>query len=212
TYRFDFEVPEGAVEVELQGHRWKREVETTIVGSVKAHVRGQGAPPFRSDSGKQLAWPADWYSESIRIPTSASSMDVSLLVEATTDCDAKSPLSFEFLNAEGQLILPSGEMAVSLKHGTFVYLEAHEGEQQRNDLSVDLPPEARSAHISGIAWNARTARICEHPEVSFRYSNSIQAVVRHLSDVRAAEAESLYVIDSTAPPLGDETKRLRPNN
>lgn len=207
--RFSVIAPEGSKRIEVVGHRWRAKVATTVVGEIVIFPDDLGVPPFRTELGTRLEWPADAYSEVVDVPADADQLDIDILVSAGQE-EAKSPLIFEFLDAHGDALLPPEELPQNPRLGAYLYLKAPAGEQERNQLKVAVPTGVARIRVHGAPWAKRLAQIAEQPTFTFRSLNGIREVLGAL--LEGYEDSDLIVIDTTAPPLGHETLSLRPNN
>ncbi|MGP5641629.1 hypothetical protein ACT3SY_19230 [Brachybacterium sp. AOP42-E1-35] len=207
--RFSVTVPNGVVQLRVIGHRWHSKVNTTLVGQLEVLEAQPGVPPFRTQLGTRLEWPASAYREILEIPAGADLLDVDVLVSGEHG-EARSPFVFKFLDSSDNELPPPEELPQSPTLGAYRYLSAAAGSQVRNELRAGIPSGAERIIVEGVDWPSRLATLADKPRYEFSHSGDEAAVIRAL--LEGYSGKDLIVIDTTAPPLGHATLSLRPNN
>ncbi|MGY5318968.1 hypothetical protein ACXA45_06980 [Neomicrococcus lactis] len=207
TTSFTLNVPEGADVFILQGVKWRTSVNTWLLEDVIVVRRGTDQYPTALPSGSTLSIPIAEFSQEIDVPESNTSLLVSgrafLPKEKSTAL-----LTVAFLDNAGRKMLPPGELPQNPNHGPFYQIK---GEPGYVDFEFPVAPRTGvdKVHIQGVVWGDTEVMI-SGPLTATEITADRADVEGFLSEI--PEDEPLIVIDTTAPPMGDDTRALRPNN
>lgn len=200
-------LPRGAASVHFKGHAWDPSVQVYVLGDALAHRRGDPTPNFRTSNGTEVTWGADMISESRHVPDQVERLRLEFTTATGCGPQGKSPVSVLFSSSAGDLIMPPSDLPQNPNFGPYVYLDA---QAEANVFEVAVPTGASRLDLRGVPWGERTAEIAKAPEVEFLSGQGVEPLATGIE--RVSEQLPVMIIDSTAPPLGDDTRRLRPNN
>lgn len=200
-------VPVGAATINFKGHSWNSAIRVDVLDGPIVYRRGGHTPDFRTSTGIGVPWGADVISEALEVPYHAERLRLRFRTLSLSESSKKSPVTISFLGDNDALVMPPSDLAQNPTFGPYVYLDAHDPE---NDFEVSIPADAREVVVRGIPWGERTVQITELPEIEFVSGQSTGSLSQWVENID--DSSNLIVIDSTAPALGDDTRRLRPNN
>lgn len=105
--------------------------------------------------------------------------------------------------------MPSGQLAQHPKFGPIVLLNGEVGSHHTTLVELPVPERAKYLTIEGLDWSNKTADIVG--EITVEALAEREMTVDEFIAAIPAD-DKLYVVDTTAPPMGHETLGLRPNN
>lgn len=204
---FSLKVPSEGATVTLIGHRWKRKIITKILQDV-VFIDETRTNPTQLPSGAIHPISASKYCETLDVAHGVSSL-VARLGVCGGKKSGKYPFALEYYDAAGTMLLPSGDIAQHPKFGAILLIDSVAGKNAIVDLNVPVPSDAALVTIRGVDWNDITPKVTTSLQVEGT-STQQDAIGEFLMSVD--DSDRLYVVDTTAPPVGHDTLSLRPNN
>ena len=203
------EVPPNAAKFEAVGHQWKEGTQTTILGDLMFQDISEGIHAFRYPSGKAALVSSTALMQ--KIPINALNRELTLTVTYVPGETQKSlvPLGVKFKDADGVELLGYADLPQNPRFGSFIGLPAGPNVETKHECTLMVPEGAATLEIAGFEWGKEHADIVG-PIVwadANRGSLDIEKFIHGLGS-----STPLFIIDTTAPPLGHETLSLRPNN
>lgn len=123
--------------------------------------------------------------------------------------------AFNFLDAEGAMLVPEGNLAVSKLIGPYTYLELDPGNTATTRVPLEIPNGCAAIEVKVCAWSGDlSARLIEGPQV-VRSDDAVIAEpetdqIDRLIEV-ASSSVGLIMLYTTAPTMGHTSLGLRPN-
>ncbi|WP_209325013.1 hypothetical protein [Brevibacterium renqingii] len=204
--KFAVRVPSNVVEVELVGHRWKRDVRTQVVGSITVWNSLPGRIPT-TDSGIPIELPADQYMQEEQLPDRTGTVSVRLPIRGGTTA-GRVPIAVSYFNGSEE-IMPVADMAQHKDHGPIVLFDSEPYSSKMIQFDLTIPDGATEVALKGLDWGSSTPTILNNADLYFSKSSDSE-IDQFLTGLESTDR--LLVIDTTAPPVGHETLSLRPNN
>lgn len=205
---FSVPIPENVASLQLVGRKWKRNVKTSIVGSPVINRENQKGWIFETDTGAKLEFPAHRFQSTFEVEPNSERVQITVN-HVARGTGSSGPLVVKFLDKDGIELMPSGQLAQHSKFGPIVLLNGDVGIYQTTLVELSVPESAQYISIEGLDWSKKTADIVGNIAVdalSERELTVEEFVAAIPSD------DKLYVVDTTAPPMGHKTLALRPNN
>lgn len=212
----NLEVPPGAVRCELNGHVWNNKVATILNRLPVLQRQGTNEnSEFLTVMGEPVPMPVSDYTATLTVPDETSELHLGFKFQGDDQRKAtKALILVDFLGVGGDLLPPTGDLAVNPLHGAFLYLEAGL-EQQDCELStsIRLPADCRSVRLRGQDWTAGRITLSQAPEVRFfseAESSTSDLPLRRFFE-GMPEDDGLIVIYTTARAIGNGSLLLRSN-
>lgn len=205
---FSVPIPAGASRLKLIGRRWKKDVATSIVGKPVVNSSHASGWNFETDTGAKLEYPASRYHQVLTISPDAMAIQLSVNHIARNQ-SSSGPLAIKFLDSDSKELMPTGQLAQHPKHGSISVLQGPQDALTTTLIDLAVPETARYISLTGLEWSNKTARIVGnvHMESLEERQLSVEQFVAAIPS-----NERLFVVDTTAPPMGHATLGLRPNN
>ena len=201
-------VPDAAESLELKGVQWKTGSKTWLVGS-PAIVRLEGKfSVFYTPTGRSLENSTATLRLRHQLSYETGSVNLSMVVRSGTQ-HGKAPVNIAFLDKTGREILGVGDLPQHPNFGSFVNVEPPSEGEANLEWTFAVPEGSHFLELRGIDWGEKSAIVGGQPNIL-----EIPTMEASLSNfLRQTEnADSIVVLDTTAPPVGHETLALRPNN
>lgn len=201
-------VPDGAESLELKGVQWKPDSKTWLVGS-PAIVRLDGEfSVFYTANGKPLENSTASLRLRHQLASDTGSVRLSMVVRSGAQ-HGKAPVNVLFQDKTGQEILGVGDLPQHPSFGSFVNVEPPTEGDASLEWTFSIPEGSHFLELRGIDWGEKSAVVVGQPTIL--ETPTMEASLRNF--MRQSEtADSVIVLDTTAPPVGHETLALRPNN
>lgn len=201
-------VPDRAESLELKGVQWKSGAKTWLVGS-PAIIRLEGKySVFYSPAGR----PLENSTASLRLrrllSDEAGAVSLSMTVRSGYR-HGKAPVNIVFFDRSGQEVLGVGDLPQHPNFGSFVSVEPPTEGEVTQEWVFEVPGGSHFLELRGIDWGEKSAIVVGEPVIA--EIPSMEASLYSFFNQTEA-ADSLIVLDTTAPPVGHETLALRPNN
>lgn len=205
--RFLLPVPTGASTLELVGKNWNRYVRTFIQGGIMVEkLSGDSVGENVFDIDNEMS--AKDYHSRVEIQKSAARATITVRHRAG-DSPSSGPMTVKYFDGQERELMNPGDLAQHPKHGAYFILQGDSSTSSTTEVSIELPNEARWMEITGLDWAKKTAILEGEPSIEFE--NGLASQIKNFLDRIPATAQ-LFIVDTTAPPLGHETLALRPNN
>lgn len=206
TTHFAVDAPPGAVTLKLSGRTWNRYVRTVLVGDISVlNLNKADEDTWR---GPNPTYPAKNLRMKRQVPQKAATARISVTHTAIGN-RSSNPIVIRLLDKNGEELMPSSNLPQHAQHGAFFLLDGESEKEETTEISVALPPSAKEIELKGLDWGPKSATIHGIPEFSFSQSIA-QDIQDFLNEI--PKGDQLFIIDTTAPPLGHPTLSLRPNN
>ncbi|KHS52735.1 hypothetical protein [Brevibacterium linens] len=205
--QFKIRVPDQVNRIELYGHRWKRNIDTEIIGTVLVS-RNHTGPILHTSTGKPLPVSAEYYREELEVPSHAGTASIRVPVRGGEKA-SNVPFSFEFSGEEGRPTLPQTQLPQHKEYGPISMANIQPRQEGVAEFRIPIPEGAKTIAVQGIAWFNSTPTIMENASIDF-LPRDTEYIRRFLADLKPTD--QLILIDTTAPPVGHDTLSLRPNN
>src|SRR5699024_5111471 len=155
---------------------------------------------FETDTGTKLELPAHKCQNVIKL--SRRARNIKLRIEhVARGKDSYGPVSVKYMAADGRELLPTGQLSQHDVHGPYFLLKGSLDSSVSEEVLLNIPSEAESVAIQGLYWGDHTPNIVGdiEAEVMFEREISIEEFIASIP-----HDEQLFVVDSAAPPMGDE--------
>lgn len=202
----ELQAPENSSKLEIIGHRWKNSVNTSIIDDLIINT-DQSEPVLETPLGTSVAVRAKNFRQRINLHGTQS---VTLSVKTKGSAKGGSaPLAVAQYDSTGNELMPISSLPQNERIGPILILNSKPDQYTNEKFSLTVDRRATSIEIAGIDWGEKTPYII----------GPIEAVEQSMTEQNPREfiesvppGTPLYLIDTTAPPLGHETLALRPNN
>lgn len=198
--------PQDANDLYIRGIQWDERGQTFVNCVVETTV----SPILTTETinGTPIPVRSSQYQVIRELSPSSGSVKASLAISAGEELGT-CPLAIRFLDADGLEILGNGDLPQNPRFGSFVPLDPDASGVKNVEVEFSIPGGAVEVEFRGIDWGAKSCIVHGSPTVieSDGGSELLNSFIRS-----ARELEAIYVIDTTAPPLGHDTLALRPNN
>lgn len=203
----EVKVPEYGTSLEVVGHKWKSTVDTYVLGSLIVNAHSP-APLSPLPSGQFVERRADTYVEVFEIPAGATSVTFGLDLRGGTTAGL-APFAYRQFDKYHVELTPLSDSPQHSQHGPFQLIDLESDILQRKEIECKPSPEASSIEIRGVEWGSRTPVVVNPPTIVTSTAGNSE-ILEFLNAI--GPEELLFVIDTTAPPVGHQTLSLRPNN
>ncbi|MBG6192411.1 hypothetical protein IWX64_003383 [Arthrobacter sp. CAN_A212] len=210
------EVPDGARRCELAGHAWKKGISTTLLS--RPFIQRQGDSQnteFGYFNGEIIPVLAGDYVGTYLADTASREISVSFRFRRQQGTGvAKALVLVEFLGSDGELLPPTGELAVNPQYGPFVYLECNAGPDVAElTTTLRLPFDCSSVRLRGQDWTSDQIVLTEEPSVVLFSTADLDSTEISLAAFveQIPADENLIVVYTTARSIGNSTLLLRSN-
>ncbi|WP_342024274.1 hypothetical protein AAE021_03535 [Arthrobacter citreus] len=213
--RAELLVPNGAVRCELKGHIWKTGVHTHLQTPPRVSQPGSNQDSvFDQDGGQFIPMDAADFVGTYDVDKLSDTVVVSSSFRAVNSAkSSKALILVELLDANGEVLLPAGDLPVNPTEGPFIYLESPEGEETASSktASIRIPVDCAQLRLRGRHWSGDSIELLEPPAIS--YGSGVSDVQGAMSDfLESVPLEaSLIVIYTTARAIGSGSLLLRSN-
>lgn len=204
---FGLVAPPESSALNLQGIQWKKNVETSFLDDVIVVRHGIDSYPAALPSGNVIPIPIAEFSQKISIPSDSSEISISGSAKLPGD-KSSALLKVAFLDENREKMMPPGHLPQNPVHGPFFQIKGEQGPVEF-EFTVMPPLGARNIHVSGASWGDTEVTVSGPLTASPVTSGQVD-IQGFLNDI--PDGAPLIVIDTTAPPMGDDTRALRPNN
>lgn len=205
---FSVPIPPGASSLRLVGRRWKKDVATSIVGTPVVNSSHTIGWKFETDTGAKLEYPASQYHDVLEISADAKVVQLSINHIARNE-SSSGPLAIKFLDSNKIELMPIGELAQHPLHGSISVLNGSPDALTTSLIELTVPDAARYVSLTGLDWSHKTAHIVGNIRMETLKDRQL-SIEQFVASIPTCE--QLYVVDTTAPPMGHATLGLRPNN
>lgn len=206
TTQFAIDAPPGAVSLKVSGRTWNRYVRTVLVGDIT--VQNLNRPSEEPPQSDVITYAAKYLFMKRSVPDGASTIQVAVDHIAAGE-QSSNPIIVRLRDANGDELMPPSKLAQHPEHGAYFPLNGGKGKLETTEIVVDIPHSAVSIELEGLDWGKKSAVICGVPTLTPKKSvdDEIQDFLEQIP-----AGDQLFIIDTTAPPLGHPTLSLRPNN
>lgn len=198
--------PEGATDLYLRGVQWDDRGRTVVNCVVETDT--ENYPVLETSYGTPLAVRSSQYFATQVVENGGGSVRTKLTISAGEEL-ATCPLSVSFLDGSGNELIGNGDLPQNPRFGSFIPLDPDRAGLKTVEIEFTVPAGATRIEFRGIDWGAKSCTIHGSPE--FEELISASELLNDFID-RVNHLEALFVIDTTAPPIGHDTLALRPNN
>ena len=208
-HQFIIEVPKAVTCITFRGVQWSKALDVQLVGQPAVNIPGTTEQTSRLPSGTPICLPSEYLNTIVEVPASARHLEATFGYSAPAGTP-RVPVTVNFLDAAGAILPPPEGLLISEAIGTYIYLDPSDS-NSRLSVSLTVPKEVKSIQFVGTKWGSAKLTLQAEPDVEW---NKIPSPLDDVRDfIRAIPADTrLWVVDTTAPPIGDETRALRPNN
>lgn len=212
--RIELLIPAGAARCQLIGHTWKSGVQTHLYKTPLVRQPGSCLDSiFEKDGDSHIPMPVTDFVGTYDVNKGVDTVLVSTSFRADdTAKPSKALLLVEFLDAEGATLLPTGDLPINPKFGSFIYLESLADETTSSKTaSMHLPADCAQIRLRGRAWSGSGIELLEPVEISYgRAESDTQSALRGFLEAVPLDA-NLIVIYTTARAIGNGSLLLRSN-
>ena len=201
-----FHAPPNSETLEIVGHKWKNSVNTGVIDDIIVNAE-QALPTLQTALGTLIGLKATAFRQTIDVP---DGKNVNIAVHARgSAAGGKAPLKIVQKNSANEELAPISTLPQNVNIGPMLLLDTKPGQFLTQKFSFTVDRKASSIEISGVDWGNKTPEILGPIEVMGDEEPEISPE-EFLANIPLEQP--LYVIDTTAPPLGHPTLALRPNN
>ena len=207
-------IPTGAVWCELQGRGWKSGVETYLYKEPLIRQPGSNLQSeFEEISGEIVPMDVADFVSAFRVDKRTAAISISATFRSKKqEMPSKALLLVDFLDDEGEMLLPTGELPVNPELGSFIYLESREHEAALTKVvSIQVPNECVQVRLRGRAWTGSAIELLEPISICAdkNENDAEHALTEFLESIPLDE--NLIVIYTTARAIGSGSLLLRSN-
>lgn len=208
--QFAAELPEGVASVHIRGHQWTQGNRVTLLGNPVVTPVGGAISPDQPTSSVRLFLPAPDFLMELPVPDGATNLDLKLTFEAPPG-SPQAPISIHMLSDDGQICLPAEGLGINQTIGPYAYLTpGDDADEHSAEISINVEASSKTVRLQGHKWGKSDLRIGTNPVLTWTSQPPLQRAREFIAGI--PDESTLWVVDTTAPPLGDETRALRPNN
>ncbi len=201
-----FHAPPNSETLEIVGHKWKNSVNTGVIDDIIVNTE-QEAPRLHTALGSLIRMKADVFRQTLDV---SDYKNISIAVHARgSAAGGKAPLRIVQRNSENEELMPISSLPQNERIGAMLLLDTKPEEFVTQKFSFAVDSSAATLDIVGVDWGNKTPEIVGPIEVIGNEEPEISPD-EFLANI--PPEQPLYVIDTTAPPLGHPTLALRPNN
>lgn len=208
TDSFELIVPAGAVTLEIEGRQWQNGTENFMLAEPVLTIPSQGIFPSELPDGTPLPYSSKNFQQIHQVPSTAKLISVQATFDRA-DGAGSTPIRILFRDGNDQELLPSPSVPQNPNFGSFIQLESSGTDQETTYQEVAVPRGAATVEFHGVDWGKKSATI--HGPIAVDKATGDKADIDEFLD-NLPTGTPLFVIDTTAPPLGHQTLSLRPNN
>lgn len=208
---FEFQIPDDVVTLKFKGHLYGNVKSAFYSGQLIFNAESQPESLLTTPCGKDVELYPSAFKVLLHPPEGATSARISVKGVAG-DAESRTPVSVELRDELGKILLPPTNLAVSPTVGSYFYVSTSpESTQEITERQFGFGEDTREIVIRGNTWNDEGMRIKGAPKVEWKRSaESLWFLEDFLYSIDADEP--LWIVDTTDPPVGDDTRDLRPNN
>lgn len=208
---FEFQIPDDVVTLKFKGHLYGNVKSAFYSGQLIFNAESQPESLLTTPCGKDVELYPSAFKVLLHPPEGATSARISVKGVAG-DAESRTPVSVELRDELGKILLPPTNLAVSPTVGSYFYVSTSpESSQEITERQFGFGEDTREIVIRGNTWNDEGMRIKGAPKVEWKRSaESLWFLEDFLYSIDADEP--LWIVDTTDPPVGDDTRDLRPNN
>lgn len=208
---FEFQIPDDVVTLKFKGHLYGNVKSAFYSGQLIFNAESQPESLLTTPCGKDVELYPSAFKVLLHPPEGATSARISVKGVAG-DAESRTPVSVELRDELGKTLLPPTNLAVSPTVGSYFYVSTSpESTQEITERQFGFGEDTREIVIRGNTWNDEGMRIKGAPKVEWKRSaESLWFLEDFLYSIDADEP--LWIVDTTDPPVGDDTRDLRPNN
>lgn len=202
----ELRAPENSTRLEIIGHRWKNSVNTSIIDDLIINT-DQAEPVLETSLGTTVKVQANHFKQRIAL-NGTQCVTLSVRTQGSPK-GGSAPLRVAQHDSDGNELMPISSLQQNENIGPILLLKTKPDQHSNEKFSFTVDNRASSIEITGVDWGEKTPYIVgpiEAVEQSTTDQNPREFIANVPSDT------PLYLIDTTAPPLGHETLALRPNN
>lgn len=212
--RQELPIPAGAVRCELKGHPWKSGVRTDLYKEPLIRQPGSDLDSvFDEDDGQVIPMDVADFVGTFEVKNGSTAISISAVFRCQeSKKSSKALLLVEFLDADGVMLPPTGELPVNPTLGPFMYLESPATEPiSRMAVDIQIPGDCAAVRLRGRPWASKAVELMEPVRVSFDKGayDAEAALVAFLESIPLGD--SLIVIYTTARAIGSGSLLLRSN-
>lgn len=209
--QFIITMPTSSRLLRIYGRDFSKVKGTALSGPPIINFQGCPNATLTTPLGKHIDVPVEAFQSEIECPDDANSVDLLFRLSADKTTGGKNPLSIRLLAHDGSELLPPDSLGISESVGSYTYLSVPEGQSSaEKSISLPLDPNVAKIAMSGNPWNAPEVKLSSPPEISWNKGDTIHSLEDFLREIPTSA--TFIVVDTTAPPMGDDTRALRPNN
>lgn len=201
-------IPPGASSLKLVGRKWKKDVATSVIGAPVVNSTRATSWKFETETGAKLEYPAWRYHDVLEISPGTKTIRLSVNHIARNERSA-GPLAIKFLDSDSNELMPIGELAQHPIHGSISVLNGAPDAFTTTHIELSIPDSARYVSFTGLDWANKTPHIVGGIRLEAIEDKQL-SIEQFIASIPLSE--QLYVVDTTAPPVGHSTLGLRPNN
>lgn len=205
---FSVPIPPNASTLKLIGHRWKNNVETSVVGQPIINRESLNNWQFETETGARLEFPAYRCHEFFELDPQAELVQLTI-DHVARDFRSSGPVAIKFFDEQNTELMPVGQLAQHSKFGPIILLNGAPDAYETTLVELLVPFGARYISVQGLDWSAKTAKIVGRIRLEVLRNKEL-TIDEFIAAIPVDE--QLFVVDTTAPPIGHETLGLRPNN
>lgn len=202
-----FTAPDAAVSLEIVGHQWRSGTQTFIVGEIFATSPAQKFNRNQYFSGYPLATRGSAFSQEVRLGEADNLFSASITHRGISNFGSV-PLIIEFYNKDSEKLLPVGDLPINTNHGPCLVIWTS-ADEKTEEFQLEAPNGAERLVLRGVPFGDREYEVIG--DISLTVETGSSANINRFID-SIPDSDTLFIIDTTAPPMGRETQALRPNN
>jgi|GEM_PF-1377072 len=210
---FEFQIPDDVVSLKFKGHLHRKIRNVFYSGRLIFNAESQPESLLTTPCRNDVELCPSAFKVVLHPPEGATSAHISVKGVAGGGVESRTPVSVELRDELGNILLPPPNLGVSSSTiGSYFYVSASsESTEEVTERQFSFGEETREIVIRGNTWNDKGLRIKGAPKVEWKRSaESLWFLEEFLDSIDADEP--LWIVDTTAPPVGDDTRALRPNN
>ena len=209
---FEFQVPDNVVSLRLKGKLHRKIKNVFYSGQVVFNSESSSESVLTTPSGNDVALHPPAYKVVLNPPEGATSVNVEVHGLAGDGVESRTPVSVELRDKSGNVLLPPTNLGISPAIGGYFYVSVSDKNiAEVTERNFSFGAETHEIVIRGNKWNDKGLLLVGAPKVEWRRSaESLWHLEEFLDSIKADDP--LWIVDTTAPPVGDDTRALRPNN
>lgn len=212
--RFSFQIPEDVVSLQFKGHLFGQIRKVFYSGQLVFNSESRSESILATPCGNDVELPPSAYRVKLNPPEGVNSAVIQMKAIVGEKVETRTPVSVELHDKLGSSLLPPTNLGVSVAQGVGAYFYVSASGDRAEEVTerqFDFGDETHEVLIRGNEWNDKDLRLKGAPKVEWKRSAaSLWYLDEFLDSIKADEP--LWIVDTTAPPMGDDTQALRPNN